>query len=84
MAMNIKSARTHDAIKELAERTGTSQAVAVDTAVHERLERLRRSPGEQRYELLWESLQALAPRARRALGTERSGDELYDERGVPK
>jgi antitoxin VapB len=42
MGMNIKSDDTHRRAKELARMTGESIAEAVDRAVTERLERLRR------------------------------------------
>jgi antitoxin VapB len=42
MGMNIQSADTHRRAKELARMTGESIAEAVDRAVTERLERLRR------------------------------------------
>lgn len=84
MALNIKNPRTHKAIKELAERTGTSQANAVDIAVHAQLDLVRRAPHDPRYDALWDMLQAIAPRAREALGRADHGDTLYDENGLPR
>ena len=80
MGMNIKSEDTHRRAKELARLAGETIAEAVDRAVSERLERLRRRRNQK----------ALAERLLK-IGDEcsqlpvvdsRAPDEmLYDERG---
>jgi antitoxin VapB len=83
MSLNIKNDETHRRVRELAKLTGETMTEAVDRAVAERLERLRKVRNK-------------AGRARRLLeiGREcaalpvfdaRSPDEmLYDERGLPQ
>ena len=83
MGMNIKSGDTHRRAKELARITGETIAEAVDRAVTERLDRLRKQRNRK----------ALAARLLK-LGDQcseltvldsRSADEmLYDERGLPQ
>jgi antitoxin VapB len=46
MGLNIKSEETHQLVRELADRTGETMTAAVNTAVRERLERVRREQGE--------------------------------------
>ena len=83
MSLNIKNEETHRRVKELAKMAGEAMTEAVDKAVAERLERLRRTRNE-------------AARARRLLeiGREcaalplldgRNPEEMfYDEAGLPK
>ena len=50
MSLNIKNERTHRLVRELARTTGESMTAAVDKAVQERLERVRkRMPGSPMY-----------------------------------
>jgi len=44
MSLNIKNEETHRMARELARLTGESMAAAVNEAVRERLERVRRKP----------------------------------------
>ncbi len=91
MSLNIKNPRTTALVRELAERTGTSQTEAVEVAVRERLAALDAGDSnesgslEERVkasERLVERIRAnLTPSERHALRTAES--ELYDESGLP-
>jgi antitoxin VapB len=83
MGMNIKSDDTHRRAKELARITGESIAEAVDRAVTERLERLRRQ--RNRKELAAKLLKLGERCSRLPVIDERSAEEmLYDESGLPR
>jgi antitoxin VapB len=85
MSLNIKKAETHKLVRQLAKLTGESMTTAVDTAVRERLERLRKPQNKQE---LIERLQAIsrdcAPRWKEPYRSVDHGDLLYDEKGLPK
>ena len=83
MGMNIKSDDTHRRVKELARITGETIAEAVDRAVTERLERLRRRRNRK---ALAERLLKLGDRCSRLpVIDKRSAEEmLYDKRGLPR
>jgi len=83
MGMNIKSDDTHSRAKELARLTGETIAEAVDRAVTERLDRLRRRRNRK---ALAERLLKLGDQCSRLpVIDNRSADEmLYDERGLPR
>jgi antitoxin VapB len=83
MGMNIKSDDTHRRAKELARITGESIAEAVDRAVTECLERLRRQ--RNRKELAAKLLKSGERCSRLPVIDERSAEEmLYDESGLPR
>lgn len=83
MGMNIKSDDTHRRAKELARITGETIAEAVDRAVSERLERLRRQ--RNRKALAAKLLKLGDQCSRLPVVDKRSADEmLYDERGLPR
>lgn len=83
MGMNIKSDDTHRRAKELARLTGESLAEAVDRAVTERLERLRRQ--RNRKALVAKLLKLGEQCSRLPVIDERSAEEmLYDENGLPR
>ena len=83
MGMNIKSDDTHRGAKELARMTGESIAEAVDRAVTERLERLRRQ--RNRKALAAKLLRLGEQCSRLAVIDERSAEEmLYDDNGLPR
>ena len=83
MGMNIKSDDMHCRAKELARITGESIAEAVDRAVTERLERLRRQ--RNRKELAAKLLKLGERCSRLPVIDERSAEEmLYDESGLPR
>ena len=83
MGMNIKSDDMHCRAKELARITGESIAEAVDRAVTQRLERLRRQ--RNRKELAAKLLKLGQRCSRLPVIDERSAEEmLYDESGLPR
>ena len=83
MGMNIKSENTHRRAKELARIAGETIAEAVDRAVTERLERLRRRRNRK---LVAERLLKIGDQCSRLpMRDSRTPDEmLYDERGLPQ
>jgi antitoxin VapB len=81
--MNIKSDDTHRRAKELARMTGESIAEAVDRAVTERLERLRRQ--RNRKALAAKLLKWGDKCSRLPVIDERSAEDmLYDDNGLPR
>jgi antitoxin VapB len=80
MALNIKDASVHEAVKRIAKITGESQAQAVATAVNERLARLQSDD-------LTARLLAIGRKTASRMGPEAKqldhGDLLYDKRGLP-
>ncbi|WP_405056411.1 type II toxin-antitoxin system VapB family antitoxin [Kribbella sp. NBC_01505] len=84
MSLNIKNENTHEIVRELARLTGESQTAAVDTAVRERLARVRRLRGAG----LADRLLAIGADAAHRMSDEalavEHGDLLYDENGLPK
>jgi antitoxin VapB len=83
MGVNMKSDDTHRRAKELARMTGESIAEAVDRAVTERLERLRRQ--RNRKALATKLLKLGEQCSRLPVIDERSAEEmLYDENGLPR
>jgi antitoxin VapB len=83
MGMNIKSDETHRRAKELARITGETIAEAVDRAVSERLDRLRRQ--RNRRALAAKLLKLGDECSRLPVMDKRSADEmLYEERELPR
>jgi antitoxin VapB len=83
MSLNIKDEKTHRLVKELAKETGESQTTAVNTAVSERLERVRKL-GTTEAKLA--AIHAITARIA-ALDNGPYIDHaelLYDENGLPK
>src|SRR5450432_2403512 len=90
MGLNIKKPSTEAAIRALAARTGESLTGAVETAVREKLDRIKLSPHK---ETLEEYLAAIRPlqdalKAKQIDPNDRRTarellDELYDEHGLP-
>lgn len=80
MALNIKDAAVHEAVKRIAKITGESQAQAVATAVNERLARLQQDD-------LAAQLLAIGQQAASRMSAETKRLDhaalLYDERGLP-
>ncbi|MBU9763570.1 antitoxin [Mycobacterium sp. TNTM28] len=79
MALNIKDTSVHDAVKQIAQITGESQAQAVATAVNERLARLRQDDLATR-------LLAIGDKAANRMSPETKQfdhADLYDENGLP-
>jgi hypothetical protein len=91
MGLNIKKASVESAIRELAAMTNEGLTEAVESAVLEKLQRLRQAKGAETVEELRERLRPLQDAVaaeRRARGDTRTSqellDDLYDEHGLPK
>jgi antitoxin VapB len=85
MSLNIKKVETHRLVKKLAKLTGESQTMAVDTAVRERLERIRAPrTQEEQVERLLAIGRDCAKRLKEPYRSIDHGDLLYDEKGLPK
>jgi antitoxin VapB len=81
MALNIKDASVHDAVKQIAKITGESQAQAVATAVNERLARLQRDDLAARLlGIGHKTASRMSPAAKRV----DHAALLYDDRGLPE
>ena len=80
MALNIKDAAVHAAVKRISAMTGESQAQAVATAVRERLARLEK-------DILAARLLAIGRKSASRMSADAKtldhGALLYDERGLP-
>jgi antitoxin VapB len=83
MSLNIKNPETHRLAKELAKHTGESMSDAVNTALRERLKRVRRA---RKSKATAEELMAIGRRlAKDWHGPAPDHDELlYDDNGLPK
>lgn len=80
MALNIKDAAVHDAVKRIAQITGESQAQAVAIAVNERLARLQSESLAARLLAIGEQAASrMSPRTKQL----DHAAALYDERGLP-
>ena len=80
MALNIKDASVHEAVKQIAKITGESQAQAVATAVSERLARLQKDDLVARLLAIGHiTASRMSPEAK---GLDHA-ELLYDERGLP-
>jgi antitoxin VapB len=83
MSLNIKNEETHRRVRELARLTGETMSEAVERAVAERLERLRRK--RNREAVIERILDIGRTCADLPVQDSRIADEmLYDERGLPK
>ncbi len=83
MSLNIKNEETHRAARELARLTCESMTEAVDRAITERLERIRRTRNKAALvERLLEIGRECA--ALPVLDKRRPEEMLYDKRGLPK
>jgi antitoxin VapB len=83
MSLNIKKEETHRRAQELARLVGESMTEAVDRAINERLERIRKA--RNRGVLAERLLEIGRQCARLPVLDERSPDKmLYDEKGLPK
>jgi len=80
MALNIKDASVHQAVKQIAKITGESQTQAVATAVNERLARLQRDDLATRLLAIGHKTDSrMSPDTKRL----DHAALLYDERGLP-
>ena len=83
MSLNIKNEDTHRRAKELARLAGETMTEAVDRAIAERLERIRRKRNKAGLvERLLEIGHECA--ALPVLDKRRTDDMLYDKHGLPK
>ena len=83
MSLNIKNEKTHRQAKELARLAGETMTEAVDRAIAERLERIRRK--RNRKALANKLLEIGRHCSMLPVLDARSPEEmLYDERGLPK
>ncbi|MBI2691727.1 MAG: type II toxin-antitoxin system VapB family antitoxin [Solirubrobacterales bacterium] len=85
MAFNIKNDETHALVRELADKTGTTLAGAVDDAVREKLARENRRGLADRLLEIGREASQYQPESWRGRDTNEIIDDLlYDERGMPK
>jgi antitoxin VapB len=84
MSLNIKNEKTHRLVRELARVTGESMTAAVDKAVQERLERVRRNKKGNLAERLLQIGRECAPLWKEPYKSMDHGDLLYDEKGLFK
>jgi antitoxin VapB len=84
MSLNIKNEKTHRLVRELARATGESMTAAVDKAVKERLERVRRDKKGNLAERLLQIGRESAPLWKEPYKSMDHADLLYDEKGLPK
>jgi antitoxin VapB len=84
MALSIKSLETEKLAREVAAKTGESLTSAIQTALEERLNRLKQ---EQRSQIVAGQLQEILRRVDRLpILDSRTPDEIlgYDEKGLPR
>lgn len=84
MSLNIKNEKTHRLVRELARATGESMTAAVDKAVQERLERVRRNKKGNLAERLLQIGRECAAHMKEPYLSIDHGEMLYDEKGLPK
>lgn len=84
MGLNIKNEKTHRLVRELARATGESMTAAVDKAVKERLERVRRDKKGNLAERLLQIGRECADHMKEPYLSIDHGEMLYDEKGLPK
>jgi len=84
MSLNIKNEKTHRLVRELAHATGESMTAAVDKAVQERLERVRRDKKGNLAERLLQIGRECAAHMKEPYLSIDHGEMLYDEKGLPK
>ena len=84
MSLNIKNEKTHRLVRELARATGESMTAAVDKAVQERLDRLRRDKKGSLAERLLKIGRECAAHMKEPYLSIDHGEMLYDEKGLPK
>jgi antitoxin VapB len=84
MSLNIKNEKTHRAVRQLAKLTGESMTAAVDKAVRERLERLRKNDRKDLAERLLKIGRECAAHLKEPYKSIDHGELLYDEHGLPK
>ncbi len=84
MSLNIKNEKTHRLVRQLAKVTGESMTAAVEKAVEERLERVRKNDRTDLAERLRKIAKECGPLWKEPYRSIDHGDLLYDEKGLPK
>jgi antitoxin VapB len=84
MGLNIKNEETHRRVRQLARLTGESMTAAVDKAVRERLERVRKTKNGGLAERLLKIGRECAAHMKEPYLSIDHGEMLYDEKGLPK
>jgi antitoxin VapB len=84
LSLNIKNEETHRLVQQLAKLTGESMTAAVDKAVRERLERVRKNKKGSFAERLLKIGRECAPLWKEPYRSMDHGELLYDEKGLPK
>ena len=84
MSLNIKNEKTHRLVRQLARLTGESMTAAVEQAVQERLERVRKGKDGELAERLVRIGKECAAHLREPYRSIDHGELLYDEKGLPK
>lgn len=84
MSLNIKNEETHRLVRQLARATGETMTAAVDRAVRERLDRIRRVQHEGLAERLLKIGKECAAHLKEPYRSIDHADLLYDEKGLPK
>jgi len=83
-SLNIKDGETHRMAQELARLTGRSMTAAVNEALREQLERVRRKPKKDMAEQIMEIARDCGKRWKEPYKSMDIDDLLYDEKGLPK
>lgn len=84
MSLNIKNEQTHRMARELSRLTGESLTAAVNTAIRERLEKVRGIGKEDMLARIMRIAEECGPRWKEPYRSMDHGDLLYDEKGLPK
>lgn len=84
MSLNIKNEETHRMARELSRLTGESLTAAVNTAIRERLEKVRGIGKEDMLARIMRIAEECGPRWKEPYRSMDHGDLLYDEKGLPK
>jgi len=84
MSLNIKNEETHRLAQELARLTGESMTAAVDTAVRERLDRVRENSRRGLAERLMKIAKECSAHLKEPYKSMEIDELLYDEKGMPK
>jgi antitoxin VapB len=84
MSLNIKDEATHRMVRELARLTGETMTAAVNEAVRERLERVRRSSKDGLAKRLKKIGEECAAHLKEPYKSMEIDELLYDEKGLPK
>jgi antitoxin VapB len=84
VGLNIKNEETHRLVAELAALTGESKTAAIQTAVLERLERLKQRNADSFVDEILALGRDCAGRLKQPFLSLDHGDLLYDEHGLPR